>query len=391
MVSIGIVDPILGECSLPELCRRQSFKWRTYPPDVLPAFVAEMDFQVAEPIAAAIRDALAIGDTGYPYVGELGEAYAAFAADRFGWHLDPARVFAVPDVMSGVAEVLLAATPAGSGVVINPPVYGPFSIRLGYIARPVVEAPLIRRDDGGYDLDLEALDRVLARDDVSAYLLCNPHNPIGQIWSRERLLLIADLCQRHRVTLLVDEIHSPLALPGASFVPFGSLDHDLAARAYVFTSASKGWNIAGLKCGIAVAGDHETAAVLKGRWESLLASHLGVLAAVAAFKDAVPWLDAVIAQIDRNQSVLADLLSERLPKIGYRPGEASFLAWLDCRGLGLADDPAKVFLDRGKVALSPGPDFGAQGAGFARLNIGTSPALITEAVDRIATAISSSA
>lgn len=380
---------MLGECSLAGLYRRKSFKWRTYPPDVLPAFVAEMDFQVAEPVAEAVRAALAIGDTGYPHVGELGEAYAGFAAARFGWHLDPGKVFAVPDVMSGVAEVLLAVTPAGSGVVINPPVYGPFFIRLGYIGRPVVEAPLIRRGDGGYDLDFETLDRVLAREDVSAYLLCNPHNPIGQVWSRGQLLAIADLCQRHGVTLLVDEIHSPLVLPGASFVPFGSLDHELAASAYVFTSASKGWNIAGLKCGIAVAGNDETAAVLRSRWESLLASHLGVLATVAAFTGAVPWLDAVITQIDRNRELLAGLLAGGLPKIGYRPGEASFLAWLDCRELGLGDDPAKVFLERGRVALSPGPDFGAQGAGYARLNIGTSPALIAEAVERISAAVSS--
>jgi len=381
------VDPQLGTCSLAALARRKSFKWRTYPPDVLPAFVAEMDFDVAEPIADAIRAALALGDTGYPHVGELGEAFATYATDRLGWSPDPARVFAIPDVMTGIAEVLLAVTPPGSGVVISPPVYGPFALRLGLIGRRVVDAPLRRLDDGGYEIDFEVLDRALSGDGVSAYLLCSPHNPLGQVWDHTQLVAIADLCQRHEVALLVDEIHAPLVLPGARFVPFGSVDHEMSERAYIFTSASKGWNIAGLKCGVAAAGSAATATMLTERWEALLASHLGVLGSVAAFAASLGWLDAVVAQLDQNRVHLARLLAEQLPEVGYVPGAASFLAWLDCRKLGLGDNPAAVFLERGKVALSPGPDFGAQGAGFARLNIGTSPELITEAVRRIATAV----
>jgi len=272
-------------------------------------------------------------------------------------------------------------------VVINPPVYGPFQLRLGLIQRQVVDAPLRRLDDGSYELDFAALDAALARSDVSAYLLCSPHNPLGQVWSEQQLLTIADLCQRHEVALLVDEIHAPLVLPGARMVQFGSLDHEMAARAYTFTSASKGWNIPGLKCGVAVASSAEAAALLTERWEALLASHLGVLATVAAFTDALPWLDAVVAQIDENRALLAALLREQLPEVGYVPGPASFLAWLDCRKLGLGDDPAQVFLDRGKVALSPGGYFGAGGAGFARLNIGSSPELVAEAVRRMTAAV----
>ncbi len=381
------MDALLGTCDLAELRHRKSFKWRTYPPDVLPAFVAEMDFTAAEPIGAAIRDALAIGDTGYPHVGELGEAFASFAAGRFGWAPRPDRVFAVPDVMTAIAEVLLAVTPHGSGVAISPPVYGPFFFRLGFISRPVIEAPLLPRADGGYELDLEVLDRVLADPGVSAYLLCSPHNPIGKVWTRDELLAVAGLCQRHDVVLLVDEIHAPLVLPGERFVPFGSLDHEMAGRAYVFTSASKGWNTAGLKCGLALAGSKQAASVLAERWEALLCSHLGVLGSVAAFTRALDWLDAAVAQIDENRRLLTRLLAEQLPEVSYRPGAATFLAWLDCRKLGLGDDPAAVFLDRGKVALSPGPDFGRQGAGFARLNIGTSPELMTEAVRRMAAAV----
>jgi cysteine-S-conjugate beta-lyase len=383
------VDPLLGDCSLASLAKRKSHKWRSFPPDVLPAFVAEMDYMVAEPISQAIRAALAIGDTGYPHAGELGEAFASFASARLGWTVLPERVFAIPDVMTGIAEVLTAITLPGSGVVVNPPVYGPFFIRLDYIGRKVVEAPLRREVDGSYDLDFEALDTALAGPDVAAYLLCNPHNPLGRVWRRDQLLTIGDLCQRHDITLLVDEIHAPLALSDAVHVPFASLDHPMAERAYTFNSASKGWNVAGLKCGVAVAGSPAAAELLTDRWEALLASHHGVIASVAAFTESLDWLDAVRGQLDENRSLLSSLLREQLPEVGYVPGEASFLAWLDCRKLGLGDDPAQAFLAKGKVALTTGLYFGTEGAGFARLNIGTSPELVTEAVRRIAAAVHS--
>jgi len=353
---------------------------------LLRATLHDADSAVAEEISDAVREALAIGDTGYPHVGQLGDAFASFATGRLGWSPRSDWVFAVPDVMTGIVEVLLATTPHGSGVVISPPVYGPFFFRLGFIGRRVVEAPLRRLDDGSYDLDFEAVDQALARPDVSAYLLCSPHNPLGNVWSRDQLVTIADLCQRRDVQLLVDEIHAPLTMPEARYVPFGSIDHEMTERAFIFSSASKGWNIAGMKCGVAIAGSAQGASVLAERWEALLCSHLGLLGSVAAFTQSLPWLDAAVAQIDENRRLLARLLREQLPGIGYVPGSATFLAWLDCRHLGLGDDPAAAFLERGRVALSPGADFGVQGAGFARLNIGTSPELIGEAVRRIAAA-----
>lgn len=378
------MDASLGNFSFTDLTLRKSHKWRNYPADVLPAFVAEMDFMVAEPIVAAVRTAMELGDTGYPHAAELGAAFAAFAAQRLDWTVRPDRVFAIPDVMTGVAEVLLAVTEHGSGVVINPPVYGPFFLRLGMLNRKIVEAPLQRFDDGSYDLDFDVLDQKLASPEVSAYLLCSPHNPLGAVWRRDQLLTIAELCQRHQVELLVDEIHAPLVLAGAKHVAFASLDHPMAERAYTFNSASKGWNIAGLKCGVAVAGSQAAADLLTERWEALLASHLGVLASVAAFSEAVDWLDAVRGQLDENRQLLRRLLAEHLPEVGYVPPAASFLAWLDCRKLGLGDDPAAAFLARGRVALTAGTYFGEQGNGFARLNIGTSPELVSEAVRRMA-------
>jgi cystathionine beta-lyase len=295
-------------------------------------------------------------------------------------------MFAIPDVMTGIAEMIMAVTPPGSGIVINPPVYTPFFYRIGFTGRRVVEAPLRRDADGRYDLDFDALDRVLDDDGVSAYLLCSPHNPVGRVWSRQQLLTVADLCLRHGKFLLVDEIHAPLVLPGAAQVPFLSLDHEATQAAIAFTSASKGWNIPGLKCGIAIAGSDELAGLLTQRWDALLAGNLGVLASVAAFEESRPWLEAALAQFDENRRYLARLLSEHLPAVRYVPPEASFLAWLDCASLGLGDDPAAAFLARGRVALAAGPDFGTPGKGFARLNMGTSPALMLAAVQRMAAA-----
>jgi cysteine-S-conjugate beta-lyase len=381
------MDAMLGSCRPETLRKRKSHKWRLYPGDVLPAFVAELDFDLAAPIVEAVAAAMAIGDCGYGDKGELGDAFAAFAGKRLRWSPDPARVYAIPDVMTGVAEVLRAVTPSGSGVVINPPVYQPFFHRIRQAGRQVVEAPLRRGDDGRYELDLDALDRALATEGAAAYLLASPHNPTGRVWSREQLTAVADLCQRHGVLLLVDEIHAPLALSGAEHVPFLSLDHEQSERAVSFTSASKAWNIPGLKCGLAIAGSEDLCAVLDERWEALLPGQLGVLGSVAAFADALPWLDALLAQLDENRGLLARLVGEQLPGVRYVPPEASFLAWLDCRALGLGDDPAEAFLDRGRVALSAGPGFGAQGRGFARLNIGTSPELIADAVGRMALAL----
>jgi cysteine-S-conjugate beta-lyase len=378
---------MLGTCSLEALRKRTSLKWRAHPADVLPAFVAEMDFDLAAPITEAAVAALAASDCGYGLTGELGEAFAAFAAKRLRWSPDPSMIFAIPDVMTGIAEMIQAFTPPGAGIVINPPVYPPFFYRLRLSGRHVVEAPLSRDGDGRYDLDLEALDQALAGDGVGAYLLCNPHNPTGRVWSRQQLTDVAGICQRHDTILLVDEIHAPLVLPGADHVPFGSLDHEMTTRCVIFSSASKAWNIPGLKCGLAVAGSAEHATALAERWDALLPGHIGVLASVAAFTQAQPWLDALLAQVDENRSLLSRLLGDYLPRVRYVPPEASFLAWLDCRALGLGDDPAAAFLDRGRVALSPGPDFGTQGNGYARLNMGTSPELIAEAVRRMAAAL----
>ncbi len=375
--------PELGECSPARLRARTSEKWSAYEAGVLPAFIAEMDFDVAAPIRQAVARAVAMSDFGYPHPTHLGDAFARFAGSRWGWQVEPARVHASADVMTGVATMMAALTPHGSGVVVNPPVYPPFFFRTEQTDRRVVPVPL-----AGRDLDFEGLDRALGDPGVSAYLLCSPHTPLGRVWSREELLAVAELCWRHEVVLLVDEIHAPLVLEGATFVPFASLDHPMVERSVVFHSASKGWNIPGVKCGLIVAGSEELSGVVNERWEALFPSHLGVVATEAAYSaQSEPWLDEVLGQLDSNRRALGRLLPAALPGIAYCEPEASFLVWLDCRRLGLGDDPAAAFLEQGRVALSSGLGFGDQGRGHARLNMGTSAELLEEIVRRLSLAL----
>ncbi|WP_308282999.1 MalY/PatB family protein [Pseudonocardia nigra] len=365
---------------LTDLRRRRSTKWAEHPSDVLPAFVAEMDVALAPPVRDALIEAVELGDLGYAEPGGLFDAFAGFARRRFGWSPRPTRMRLVPDVMTGIIETLRVLTAPGDGVVITPPVYPPFFAGIPEAGRRVVEVPLV---DG--ELDLDGLERAFAGG-ARAFLLCNPHNPTGRVLDRARLEAVAALAERHGVLVLADEIHAPLTLPGARHIPFAALGD---SRSVVFTSASKAFNTAGLKCALAVAGSDEIGTELDRlphelRYRSGL---LGVIASEAAFTQGDAWLDELVGTLHGNVHRLAALLAEHLPAVGYRPPDAGYLAWLDCRGLGLGDDPAATFRERGRVALVPGPDFGVPGRGFARLNLGTSDELLTEAVRRMAAAV----
>ena len=373
--------------SLSELRRRRSQKWRMYPDDVLPAWVAEMDFALAPAVSAALNEAIEVGDTGYAHPGTLPEAFARFAAARFGWSVEPEHVVVAPDVVMGIAEVLKVVTEPGDGVVVSPPVYPPFFSTIVRFGRRIVEAPLAEGSNG-WELDLDALERAFAGG-ARAYLLCNPHNPIGQVFSRDKLEAVAALAERYDVVVISDEIHAPMTMPGATHIPFPTLGEEAAGRSVVITSTSKAWNTAGLKCAVIVSGSARMHSVLDALPAHLVveSGNLGVIAAVAAFDSGVGWLDQLVAYLDGNRRLLGELLAANLPDIGYVPPQAGFLTWLDCRSLGLGDDPAEVFLERGRVALTSGPAFGAEGKGWARLNIGTSRELVTEAVSRMAAAI----
>ncbi|WP_331766239.1 aminotransferase class I/II-fold pyridoxal phosphate-dependent enzyme [Embleya sp. NBC_00896] len=383
--NIGVGNP-LTTYDLDALRRRRSFKWREYEPDVLPMWVAEMDTSPAPAIAEALIEAIRLGDTGYALAGGLPEAFAGFAERRYGWRSDPAAMRLVPDVMAGIVEALSLVTEPGARVVVNTPGYPPFFYWIPRIGREAVESPLAFGPDG-FRLDLDRLERDFAAG-ADAYLLCSPHNPTGVVFTPDELAAVAALADRYDVRVVVDEIHAPLTYPEARHTPFGSLDATAAARSITLCSASKAWNLAGLKAALAVPGEEARADVAAIHPEiSVGAGLFGVLASEKAFTEGEGWLSELLAGLDANRLLLGKLLAERLPEVGYVPPRATYLAWLDCRALGLGDDPAEAFLRRGKVALASGLGFGPPGRGFARFNLGTSPEHVADAVERMAATV----
>jgi cysteine-S-conjugate beta-lyase len=369
---------------LSSLRRRESVKWRAYPPDVLPLFVAEMDYPVAEPIREAIAARVAASDLGYAFApGRMGEAFAGFAERHWGWAVDPVSVRTTTDVSVTIVETLRRAIRPGDGVVITPPVYPPFFELVPEAGGRVVEVPLVE-DGSSWELDVDGIDAALAAG-ARAVLIANPHNPLGVL--PRRLGELAEVAARHGAIVVSDEIHAPLVHAGQSFTPFLTVSDAARAVGVTVTSASKAFNIAGTKCALMVAGSPTTRALLDGMWEEVTfrTSLLGLHANLAAFEYGDAWLADAVAEIEASSARLAGLLAEHLPGVGYRPPAASYLAWLDFRGLPeWGDDPAELALARG-VALNPGPAFGTPGRGFARLNFACSADVLTEAVRRLAT------
>jgi cystathionine beta-lyase len=373
--------------TLEQLRRRTSVKWRTHPEDVLPLWVAEMDVPLAEPVVRAVTEALETGDTGYHAGTAYAQALAAFAGKRWDWDgVAVERTAVVPDVMLGVVEMLKLVTGPGDPVIVNPPVYPPFHAFVTHMDRRIVQAPL--GTDGRLDLGVleETYRRAVAGGGRAAHLLCSPHNPTGTVHTRQELSAVAALAERYGVRVVADEIHAPLVVGGTGFVPYLSVPG--AERGLSLMSASKAWNLPGLKAALAIAGPAAAADLARMPEEvGHGPSHVAVIAHTAALRDGAAWLDALLAGLDANRRLLAELLAEHLPAVRYRPGDATYLAWLDCRGLGFGDDPAEVFLRRGRVALTSGPPFGTGGAGHARLNLAASPEVLTEAVRRMAAAL----
>jgi cystathionine beta-lyase len=382
-----LTAPLDDEITLERLRRRTSQKWKRYAADVLPLFVAESDFPAPPAVARVLHEAVENGDLGYAEPSRLGEAFASFAARRFGYAPDPRDIIAVPEVMVGVAEILRVITEPRDRVVINPPVYPPFFMTIDEVRREIVEVPL-RNTTTGYALDFDALEDAF-KAGVRVYLFCNPHNPVGRAYSRDDVLRIAILAERYGVVVLADEIHAPLILPGATHTPFESVVRETGVRAITLSSASKGWNIAGLKCALAMTSSDWGRSVFKKLPVELpeRVGHLGVLATQTAFTEDVPFLDRVTAHLDVQRANVQTLLMEYgLEKIRYTPPQAGYLAWLDCRDLQFSEEPAAVFLKRGRVALYRGGHFGAQGEGYVRLNFATSSAILEEAIERMSLA-----
>jgi cystathionine beta-lyase len=326
-----------------------------------------MDFELAPPVREALLRAVELGDLGY--IGDvepLLEAMRGFYARRLGWELGPVSL--VGDVIVGLTELLHVHTQPGDGVIVNPPCYPPYFFEIPHAGRRLVEVPLL--DDAG--LDLEAIDGAFAAG-ARVLLLCTPHNPTGRVYTRSELVALAEVADRHGALVIADEIHAPLSF--VEFTPWLTVSE----RGFALESASKAFNLPALKLGFVV-GEPTLDVALRDH-----AGHLGVLAAEAAFRDGDEWLDETIATIAANQASLPSLLPDGV--VVPVPAQASYLAWLDFRGAGLGDDPAAELIERGRVALTHGAGFGAQGRGFARLNVGTRPELVREAVRRMASAL----
>lgn len=372
-----------------DLRRRESEKWTAYPADVLPLFVAEMDFPLAPPIRAALADALERSDTGYVNTRDTrtAQAFADFAHDRWGWRPSADRMGYATDVSTVVVEGLRRLVAPGDGVVITPPVYPPFWDFIDEAGAAVVEVPML--DDGtGYALDLPGIDRALAAG-ARAVLLCNPGNPTGTVHARETLAELSRIVARYGASVISDEIHAPLVHAGATFTPYLTVSDEARDHGLVAASGSKVFNLAGLKTAMFVAESERMTQLIRDLPEEVAvrAGIFGFIATREGFSKARDWVDATVSTVESNLDLLQRLLAEHLPGVQLRRGRATYLAWLDFSPLGLGDDPAEWILDHAKVALVGGPAFGAPGKGFARLNVACAPETIEEAIRRIALAV----
>ena len=367
--------------TLEQLRTRTSEKWRHYEPDVLPLWVAEMDSTIAPGVTEVLQRALTEADTGYASGNDYGLAFAEFAAASWNIVVDEQDTIPVIDVMRGIGDVIRLATEPGAPVVITPPVYYPFARVVAAFGRTLITAPLDARGRLNPETLEAACAEAAALGKGGLILISNPHNPTGVAHTRAELEQLAEIANRHGLRIVADEIHAPLVLPGFEFVPI--LDVAGAETAIVVTSASKSFNLAALKAGLIVGGPASRDLIRQWRTQiSNGASHWGMLAHAAAYRTGGAWLEAVVADIAHNSALLSDLVATHLPGASYQPLESTYLAWVDCRELGMGNDPAATFLEKGRVAFSSGPVFGEGGAGFVRINIATSPEILTEALRR---------
>ena len=364
--------------------RTLPLKWGEAPPDVLPAWVAEMDYELAPPVNEAVERAVRDQVTGYPGQSvDVAVSLAGFADRRWGWQVDPAAVVLVGDVMAGIALVLETLCDPGP-VVVPTPAYMPFLDVAAMVGREHVYLPL-DPDAARATIDLDRLDAMLSAG-ARTVLLSQPHNPWGRAFTRAELEGLRDVVVRHGARVVSDEIHAPLVLEGAEHVPYLSLE-GTADHAVTVLAASKTFNTAGLKCAQIIAPDPRAARALAG--VPLVRNHglspLGTVAAAAAYEHGEPWLEALLARLSAQRDLFEELVAGELPLARTRHLEATYLAWVDARGYGL-DDPAGVALRRGRVWVNAGPTFGPGGDGHVRVNLATSPDRLREVVSRLASA-----
>jgi cysteine-S-conjugate beta-lyase len=380
------------ELSIDALRARQCGKWNRYPGSVLPAFVADMDFAVPEPVQTAIKRFTDQQDYGYgraTAVADLKTAFAERMQDRFGWAVDPEQVQHTTELIQSKFATVLAFSQPGDGIVVQTPIYPPFLSTVEKTGRRLVENRLV--DDGTrFVLDKAGL-RQLVDDHTKIILFCNPHNPTGRVFERDELLAIGELAVERDLVVVSDEIHEDLVYPGRQHIPFATLSPEIAARTVTITSATKGFNIAGLRCAVM----HFGSAELHTRFRQAVpdaiigqVSTIGLEATIAAWRYGQPWLDAVLQRLQSNRDRVARFVADTLPEVHHYAPEGTYLAWLDCQKLALpGESPYQFFLDQAQVALGKGSDFGAPGQPCVRLNFATSEEVLEQILERMAVAV----
>ncbi len=368
-----------------------SNKWRKYPPDVLPLWVADMDFASPEPVVRALRERVEHGVYGYGFEGpEFAEVFVDRLQKRYGWKVSPEAVVLIPGVIPGFNVACRALTRPGDGLLMQLPVYPPILRAPGNHELTRDEALLGRDRDGRYAADLDAF-RAAIHGRTRAFLLCNPHNPVGRVFTRDELAGMAQICLERDLPIIADEIHCDLLYSGQRHIPMASLGSEIERRTITLMAPSKTFNLAGLKVSVAVIPDvslRERFTAARGDFVQAQVNIMGYTAAFAAYRDGDAWLGELLRYLEANRDFLADYVRRHLPGISMTPPEGTYLAWLDCRSAGpAAADPFTFFLERAKVALNDGALFGRGGQGFVRLNFGSPRALLTEGLERMRRAL----
>ena len=370
---------------------RGSFKWTAPGPDGLGAAVAEMDFGAAPPILDALARLSADANFGYLpafLADELSAACAEFERRRYGWDVDPALIHHVPDVIKALEIAITHFSRPGTPVILPTPAYMPFLAVPGFLGREIIQVPM--RDDAGFfTLDLDAISDAF-RAGGHLLIFCNPYNPLGRVFTPAEMAQLTGVVDRHGGRVFADEIHGPLVYPGARHVPYASTSDAAAAHTLTATSASKAWNLPGLKCAQVILSSQAD----RDRWEQMgfFASHgasnPGVVTNIAAYRHGEAWLDEVLGYLDDSRRLLARLLGPHLPQVRYRPPDGTYLAWLDCTAMDLPDSPGALVTDRAHITVVDGPAFGTGGKGAFRLNFATPQPILKTMVERIAAALS---
>ena len=369
-----------------------SAKWRRYDEDILPLWVADMDFAVPEPVIRALEERVAHGIFGYGLSPDsLCEVIQEHLARLYGWRVETDEIFFLPGVVTGFNLACHAVGAPGDVVLVETPVYWPMLAAPGNNGRTCKVVPLVEEDER-YEHDFDGFERAILDTDTgrtSLFLLCNPHNPVGRVFETTELERLAEICLRHGVVICSDEIHCDIVYQNHRHVPIASLAPEIGAQTITLFAPSKTFNVAGLSCSVGVIQNPDLRARLKQAGAGLVphVNVLGYTAALAAYRDGQAWLDALLVYLQANRDYLLEYIATHMPGIKCKKPEGTFLAWLDCREADVPGNPHQFFLERARVALNDGARFGTGGEGFVRLNFGCPRATLTEALERMRTAL----